>query len=158
MNPRPLGPENCGNLGIERNEGSFVDLNYMECIEFHKPYTICSHSLENQRTCLHEVKCARLSPPRVLRVFSTSLHLQSPSTFNVYRAICPRVGLLAFLFFLSVTFFSNSGWKCMAIRLYSWTTRSPIPRMCAQPRRACRRSRNGPSSSPSSLAGSRSLS
>jgi hypothetical protein len=41
LNPRPLGPEDCGNLGIERNEGSFADLNYMESIELHKSPTIC---------------------------------------------------------------------------------------------------------------------
>jgi hypothetical protein len=41
LNSRPLDPEYCGNLGIEGNEGSFVDLNYMESIELHKLLTFC---------------------------------------------------------------------------------------------------------------------
>ena len=38
---------------------------------------------------------------------------------------------ITFFAFFNVIFFAKVGWKCMAMRVYSSTTRSPIPIKCA---------------------------
>jgi hypothetical protein len=73
LNPGPLGPKNCCIPPKRRFQSSFPNLNYMKCIEFHKPGTIWAHSLEDQsRTYLHAARFAGRSPRGVVRFFLAS--------------------------------------------------------------------------------------
>ncbi len=83
LNLRLLGPKNCRIPSIRRFQSSFPDLNYMECIKFHKPGTTWAHSLEDQkRTKLNEVRSACRSPPGVFRLCLVSPYETSPLSDN----------------------------------------------------------------------------
>ena len=78
VNPGPLGPKNCRIPQKRRFQSGFPDLNYMKCIEFHRPGTIWAHSPEDQsqRTYLHGARFAGRSPPGVYRCRLTNIQFR----------------------------------------------------------------------------------